>query len=207
MSGRRERNKQDKWQRIEAAAWEVFRAKGFEQATTREIAERADIAAGTLFLYAANKRELLMRLFRDALARETAEAFAALSAGPTLLDEALAIFGHFFRFYAQAPELARLFVQELLVQPPAQREEQTQVTLNLFQALGERVRAAQARGEVAPDVAPEQAALNLFAAYYLVLTAWLSGQVEQGEALTRLRAALALQQRGLAPETQRSVTP
>ena len=63
--GRRERGKLEKRRRIREATREVFRRKGYEAATTREIAARADVAIGTLFAYASDKRELLMMVIND----------------------------------------------------------------------------------------------------------------------------------------------
>ncbi|HBX81031.1 MAG: TetR/AcrR family transcriptional regulator [Propionibacteriaceae bacterium] len=71
--GRRERNKQQKLERIVAAAADLFAERGVDDVTTTEIAERADIGTGTLFLYAKNKGELLLLvqngLYEKALAR------------------------------------------------------------------------------------------------------------------------------------------
>ena len=71
--GRRERNKQEKLDRITAAASELFAERGVDEVTTQEIADRADIGAGTLFLYARSKAELLLLVqnstYADALAR------------------------------------------------------------------------------------------------------------------------------------------
>lgn len=58
--GRRERNKLEKLERITAVARELFAEKGIHEVTTNEVALRADIAAGTLFLYAKTKGELLL---------------------------------------------------------------------------------------------------------------------------------------------------
>ena len=58
--GRRERNKQQKLDRITAAARELFAERGVDEVTTQEIADKADIGAGTLFLYAKTKGELLL---------------------------------------------------------------------------------------------------------------------------------------------------
>ncbi len=70
--GRRERNKQDKLQRITAAARELFTEHGVDDVTTQQIADKADIGTGTLFLYAKNKGELLLLVqnssYVDALA-------------------------------------------------------------------------------------------------------------------------------------------
>jgi AcrR family transcriptional regulator len=57
--GRRERNKQQKLDRITAAASELFAEYGVEEVTTQQIADKADIGTGTLFLYAKTKGELL----------------------------------------------------------------------------------------------------------------------------------------------------
>ena len=59
-TGRRERNKLEKLERITAVARELFTEKGISEVTTNEVALRADIAAGTLFLYAKTKGELLL---------------------------------------------------------------------------------------------------------------------------------------------------
>ncbi|MDZ7910516.1 MAG: TetR/AcrR family transcriptional regulator [Rhodococcus sp. (in: high G+C Gram-positive bacteria)] len=70
---RRERNKQDKLARITAAASELFLERGVDDVTTQQIAEKADIGTGTLFLYAKTKGELLLLVqnstYREALAR------------------------------------------------------------------------------------------------------------------------------------------
>lgn len=69
--GRRERNKEEKRERILAAATQLFAVKGIDEVTTQEIADAADIGAGTLFLYAKNKGELLLMVqnahYADAL--------------------------------------------------------------------------------------------------------------------------------------------
>lgn len=59
-AGRRERNKQLKLDRITAAARELFAERGVDEVTTQEIADKADIGTGTLFLYAKTKGELLL---------------------------------------------------------------------------------------------------------------------------------------------------
>ena len=58
--GRRERNKLEKLERITAAASELFAEHGVDEVTTQQIADRADIGTGTLFLYAKTKGELLL---------------------------------------------------------------------------------------------------------------------------------------------------
>lgn len=77
-AGRRERNKQEKLERIVAAASELFAEFGADEVTTQQIADKADIGAGTLFLYAKTKGELLLLVqnahYADALVRGRAAA-------------------------------------------------------------------------------------------------------------------------------------
>ena len=71
--GQRERNKLDKLRRIKAAARDLFIEKGFDEATTREIAAEAGVGVGTVFTYAENKRDLLFLIANDEL-EEIAQA-------------------------------------------------------------------------------------------------------------------------------------
>ncbi|MGD0710136.1 MAG: TetR/AcrR family transcriptional regulator [Bacteroidales bacterium] len=46
------------------AALVVFKEYGFEKATTKKIAERAEVSEGTLYNYFKNKRDILISLFK-----------------------------------------------------------------------------------------------------------------------------------------------
>ena len=96
-SGRRERNKQVKLERIVAAAKELFAEQGVDEVTTQQIAERADIGAGTLFLYVKNKGELLLLVqnehYREALElgrRAAADARTLVDAVVALVEPVVA---------------------------------------------------------------------------------------------------------------------
>src|SRR5262245_52925329 len=88
----RERNKQEKLERIERAARLLFTQKGFDRTTTREIAHRARVGAGTLFLYAKDKRELLLRMFRTDRQRAVEATYASIPRGQGLLAEVVHTF-------------------------------------------------------------------------------------------------------------------
>lgn len=61
-SGRRARHAQKRHQDILEAAARVFARKGFERATTKEIAREADVSEGTIYNYFASKQQLLLEL-------------------------------------------------------------------------------------------------------------------------------------------------
>ena len=89
--GRRERNKQAKLERITAAASELFAEHGVDEVTTQQIADKADIGTGTLFLYAKTKGELLLLVQNSSYADALVEGRAAAEAMPDTLDAVMAI--------------------------------------------------------------------------------------------------------------------
>ena len=52
---------QDKKRRIMQAAERLFKARQFQEITLEEVARRADVAKGTLYLYFANKEDLFFQ--------------------------------------------------------------------------------------------------------------------------------------------------
>ena len=68
-------------QRILETAGQLFAAKGFEASTTRDIADAAGIASGTLFNYFATKEAILASLADEALAGAHREPAGDTAAG------------------------------------------------------------------------------------------------------------------------------
>ena len=64
-STRRERQVQRKKEEILSAATRVFAAKGFSAATTKDIANEADIGESTLYNYFDSKREIMLAIMDD----------------------------------------------------------------------------------------------------------------------------------------------
>ena len=89
--GRRERNKQDKLDRITAAAAELFAKHGVDEVTTQQIADKADIGTGTLFLYAKTKGELLLLVQNSSYVDALLKGRAAAEGIPDALDAVMAI--------------------------------------------------------------------------------------------------------------------
>jgi AcrR family transcriptional regulator len=89
--GRRERNKQEKLDRIIAAASELFAEHGVDEVTTQQIADKADIGTGTLFLYAKTKGELLLMVQNAQYATALEQGRAAAETTPDVLDAIVSI--------------------------------------------------------------------------------------------------------------------
>ncbi|MDP9694935.1 UNVERIFIED_ORG: AcrR family transcriptional regulator [Arthrobacter globiformis] len=89
--GRRERNKQQKLDRITAAARELFSEHGVDEVTTQQIADKADIGTGTLFLYAKTKGELLLLVQNSSYADALERGRTAAEGTPDILEAVMAI--------------------------------------------------------------------------------------------------------------------
>ncbi len=202
--GRRERNKRDKWERIERAARAEFARHGFEGAALRAIALRARVATGTLFLYARDKRELLFLVFQDEARRIFADARAAAHTERKLVDALMGLFARFLDFYAADPELSSAILREFFFRP-YEPERLGALTREYGALVAELVGAARERGEIRRDVPIAVAANAVFAHYAYWVQTWLGSRlVSRAEAEARLRRALALQIEGLRPASRRS---
>lgn len=191
--------KEDTRERIRRAAWELFSTQGFEQTTTKAIAERAQVAGGTVFVHARDKDDILFLVMHDRLSAAVDEAFATLPEAP-FLDQLMHIFGRFFRMYAEAPRIAHAFVRSLPGANGPNAARVNALTFAFLHRVATVIAEAQQRGELAADFSPIQAAQNLFALYFMNLMSWLAGFVTLEGALDPgLRSAAALQLRGLLP--------
>jgi AcrR family transcriptional regulator len=118
--GRRERNKQEKLDRITAAASELFAERGVDEVTTQEIAEKADIGTGTLFLYAKNKGELLLLVQNTTYADALVEGRAAAEDVPDVLDAVMAIIGPVVACNRKQIDNGRTYLREMVFGDPAE---------------------------------------------------------------------------------------
>jgi len=193
--------KLDKRERIRDAAWALLSTKGYEATTTREVAERAGVAAGTLFLYADDKKDLLFLVFHDRLRDAFDRQRATLVRSAPWIEQMLHLFRGVFRMYAESPALAGELVRSLPGARGRNAQEMNALTFATLAHLANLTREAQHRGELDPTIDPLLVARNVFSLYFGALLAWVMGLAPTVEAALDpvLRDSLALQLRGLAP--------
>lgn len=183
LLGQRERSKRDKRRRIVEAARKVFIDKGFEAATTREIALEAEVSVGTVFVYARDKRDLLLMIVNDELDAVTEQSQAAWVERPgALLDRLCGFFGERYRYWASEPALARPVLQqtsELAGKDGSSGElgaemhrfhARRQVVLTQLATI---VLQAQAAGEAAADLDAGRVASLFMTLYVTEVRRWL----------------------------------
>lgn len=111
--GLRARGKERRRNRIKDAARDVFVERGYELATTREIAERAEVSLGTLFAYAPTKSELLLMIVNDDLEELRRDALVDVPDDMPLIDALIPLARQDMVYWSKYPEIARQARREI----------------------------------------------------------------------------------------------
>ena len=143
--GRRERNKQDKLDRITAAATELFAKHGVDDVTTQQIADKADIGTGTLFLYAKTKGELLLLVQNSTYAHALEKGSAAAEKAPDAIGAVMAIIGAVVECNRIQIDNGRTYLREMVFGDPEEPYHREALTL-----------AAQTEGAIAEVLTREK---------------------------------------------------
>ncbi|MCF4121116.1 TetR/AcrR family transcriptional regulator [Antribacter sp. KLBMP9083] len=129
--GRRERNKQEKLDRITSAASELFAERGVDEVTTQEIADKADIGAGTLFLYAKTKGELLLLVQNSTYADALEQGRSAAEGITDTLDAVMAIVRPVVECNRKQVDNGRTYLREIVFGDPAEPHHRDALTLTV----------------------------------------------------------------------------
>ncbi len=199
VPSRRVRSKQEKAQRIIAAARQLFGEKGFDATTTVEVANLADIGTGTLFLYINSKEDLLLMAFLDEVFDLIDDSFSTVDRDAPLLDQLLHIYERLIVYHANDLDLSRHLLREVaFVRNPQMRVAVNRFRTVLFRRLAALVAAQKRKGKLKTHARPTVAASMLFAVYFAPLTEWLNGYIDESRYRHRLRESLELQIAGLS---------
>ena len=199
--GRRELNKEDKLRRIKQAARKLFVANGYDDASTRQIATRAGVALGTLFLYAANKRDLLFLAVNDELEDVALRAAAVVRRDATFLENLLTAFRLLYEFFGREPSLSRLTLREMMFYDTGHQAKRFMETRDRMISLCvDIVRIAQEKGEIGTKHDARKVGAVIFAIYQIEIRRWLTPRkVVVKEGVAQLRQSLEIVTAGLAP--------
>ena len=174
-----EQTKRENRARILEKAAEIFLCKGFEDSTTRDIAQASGVAAGTLFNYFPSKESLAMSMVAEAL-RRGSEDFERRRAGNENLAEELFLF--------VASGLRRLRPLRPFLGPVLER------SLSPFPRKSVCLEGEAARQEHLADVhkiigrhgfaeAPDYVAMTMYWSLYLgILAFWTNDELPNQEA-------------------------
>jgi AcrR family transcriptional regulator len=196
---RRERSKADKMRRILAAGEKLFSKQGFDGTTVQQIADEADVAVGTLFLYISDKSELLLKLFHDTIDAELKEALARLKAGKSFLPSIKRFLVDLLAPYEKDRELSKVFCREFLFHAGQVRSQLDVQSAAILQALAEKIITTQAKGLMDKGVDPAVGALQLYAIFNATLSFHLAGCLPQKSPDLVLNSLVQAAWSGMAP--------
>jgi AcrR family transcriptional regulator len=145
--GRRERNKQQKLDRITAAASKLFAEHGVEDVTTQQIADKADIGTGTLFLYAKTKGELLLLVQNAHYAEALERGRAAATIIPDVLDAVMALVQPIVECNRTQVDNGRTYLREMVFGDPT--EPHHSAALSIVAQTEEAIAAVLGRDDLA----------------------------------------------------------
>ena len=199
--GLRERNKRDKLKRIKEAASALFVAKGFDDTTTREIALRAGVGLGTVFVYAENKRDLLFLIINDQLDKVTQSAQVAIDPATSLIGNLLKVAELHYRFFGKQPALSRLALREMIFYETGAQAGRFQNTRqHLIELFGRAVELAKAQDGIVTKENASFVGWIIFSIFQVELRRWLSSdELDLNAGLRSLERALVLLINGLMP--------
>jgi AcrR family transcriptional regulator len=201
VSGLRERNKLDKLRRIKNAAAELFILKGYDETTIREVATRAGVGLGTVFVYAPTKRDLLFLTVNEDLEAVVNRAAAIRRIGRPMLENLLQLFRGYYEYFAEEPRLSRLALREMTfyaLGPEAKRF--LMMRERVIALVEDMVQAAVIRREISPKESVSLVAWVIFAIYQVEVRRWLSSdKLSIKIGLASLRRQLKLLMTGLSP--------
>lgn len=107
---RREREREARRKSILDAAKSVFAERGFLNATMEEIAERCELAVGTLYRYFQSKEEIYVSLLFEAMEMFRVAIETAKNSGAPPPEQLRAVWRFFYDFYRDQPEYYRAFM-------------------------------------------------------------------------------------------------
>jgi AcrR family transcriptional regulator len=193
--GKREQKKRDKEARIRAAALALFREKGYAAATTREVAERAGIATGTLFLYVKSKEELVDFVFTGEIAAVVERAFGTLPRKADVVARMMHLFGALYDYYGTDLAMARVLIAGVILPPAGARS--TPLTFQFLDRVGALIAEAQADALIHAEAFPIELAMHAFSLYVGGLLALVNGYGSVVDSKNTLRRALEIHLAGL----------
>lgn len=158
------RERADKHEKILDAAIAVFAEKGFHHARIADIARRAGVADGTIYLYFRNKDDVLLSVFEEKMEMLTAGLRSALSGVDDPLDQVRTFARYHFRQVQDHRALAEVLQIELRLSNKFLKEyrpEKLWEYLNIFAGI---VKDGQERGLIRANIDPFVAMWSFFGA-------------------------------------------
>ena len=163
----------DKRRRILQAAVKVFARKGYFAARVAEIAQRAGVADGTIYLYFRGKEDILVSLFDELMAEHVERARAEMQAVEDAPSRLRLIAEHHLRALGADRDVAVVFQVELRQSIKFMERFSATLLRDYLGLIREAIADGQREGLIRTDVKATVAAKMLFGALDEMATNWI----------------------------------
>ncbi len=167
------RRQDDKRQRILQAAVKVFARKGYFGAKVSEIATKAGVADGTIYLYFRNKEDILVSLFDEVMAEHIQAARTELAQVTGSAEKLRVVAERHLRLLGENRDLAVVFQVELRQSTKFMERFTASWLQDYFGSLTEAIEAGQVAGELRSDLPVKLVVKAFFGALDEMVTSWI----------------------------------
>jgi TetR/AcrR family fatty acid metabolism transcriptional regulator len=170
---KRDARKQLKRRAIVDAAISTFATRGFHKSRVSDIASRAGVADGTIYLYFKSKDDLLITIFEENMARLIDRLRTAIE-DVGRWDDKLRTFASEHMLQVETnPELASVLQVELRLSSKFMKEYVPRRLQDYLDIVGDVIREGQESGRIRPDVNPKIIRRAFFGALDEIAMQWV----------------------------------
>ncbi len=169
----RRTSRDDKRRRIIDAAVEVFAEKGFFGAKVSEVAKRADVADGTIYLYFKSKDDILISLFEEKMEGIIGRLTEILDQVEDPRQKMRRYIMEHLELVSQQPHLMQVLTVELRQSARFIKEYRPQGFKKYLEVIGAILEEGQAKGVFRKDLHPGVFRRALFGAIDEISLEWV----------------------------------
>jgi len=169
----------DKRERILKAAIKVFARDGFFLAKVEEIAQVADVATGTIYLYFENKDDLMISIFEEEMVPIIDHMRQELAQQQSATDKLRIFINEHLNLIQDHPDMAQLMQVELRQSSKFLHGYEGTRFREYLAIIGDIFKAGQAQKEFRDDINPSIFKQVLFGAVDQIATNWTLSQTKR----------------------------
>jgi TetR/AcrR family fatty acid metabolism transcriptional regulator len=144
--------RREKHAQILTAAIDVFAERGFHNARIADVAKKAGVADGTIYLYFRNKEELLLTIFEEKMGQLIAGVRAAIAPVSDPMEKLRVFARHHFEQVAAQRTLAEVLQVELRLSNKFLKEYRPEKLWEYLGLISSFVKEGQEQGTVRPEL-------------------------------------------------------
>lgn len=165
--------KYNKKELIINAAIKVFARKGFFNAKVADVAKKAGVADGTIYLYFKNKDDLLISLFETKMEEILKRFSSLLQTSKTATQKIRHFIRLYFNMIEEDQDLAEVFQVELRQSSKFLKYYHNQKFLDFLNLIGNIILEGQNNGEFRQDISIHTTKLAIFGALDELARQWI----------------------------------